>query len=379
MKKLIIYLFPLAIFVLFSCSKGDDSNNDDSNFDEVAATEIIKSHPWKISYQIVNGVKTDIFTDRNDPYVINFSNNGTLEFANFEDFYFFETWEISNQKLIINEDVFSIDELNSNKLVFHATENGISHSYVFVDEGNADAFPAYIIGKTYKPIYQSNTIDGVEEVIEREDGHDFTQKINIQKSTITFTDTILYNISWDVFSESFIILSGNDNLDNNLLDNNCGYELKLKDNGDINVKTYYYYCNDPIRSSNSSLIESNIVLSEVDIWDYLEGPNWILVGVDKNDVAISNFSDMPLGTIWFFNSYTNMVEERISSTDTEIEYLPWEFKETPTNDNIRIDIMVSTFSKTFKVMKINFAELDLSTEIEGDIYTFKFEIEEYIN
>jgi len=381
MKKPTIYLIILIIFISFSCSNDSSTKEETSTFDEAATIELLKSHPWKIDYQLLNGVKCNLLTDQDDPYIINFLNDGFIEFANFSDWSKNEElWEISNEKLIMDGDPFSIETLTSTKLVIKCTEDGNSHSYAFTEEGDTNAFPQYIVGKIYRPVSGNITEEGVTDVVTIEDGYDFTQKFWIQDNNImTMTDTMMYYLSWNKISESFIFLEEHEK---DLLEGeNAGYEISLGSNGDITVK-YCYMIEGGVKSSESSLIETTMVLRECNLWDYLNGPNWVLIGVDKNDVALTEFPDMPFGTIWFFNSYTKMIEERTSYSDTEIEFLPWKFTEEPSEDNIRIDITLDqTITpneiRTFKAMKINIAELWLSTEIDGDIYNFRFAIEEY--
>ena len=72
-----------------------------------------------------------------------------------------------------------------------------------------------------------------------------------------------------------------------------------------------------------------------------------------------------------------MIEERTGYSDTETDYLPWKFTEDPTEENIRVDITVDPDEvKTFKMMRVNIAELWLSTE--SDTYIFKFEVKPYL-
>ncbi|MFA6662457.1 MAG: hypothetical protein WCS56_05445 [Bacilli bacterium] len=381
MKKPTIYLIILIIFISFSCSNDSSTKEETSTFDEAATIELLKSHPWKIDYQLLNGVKCNLLTDQDDPYIINFLNDGFIEFANFSDWSKNEElWEISNEKLIMDGDPFSIETLTSTKLVIKCTEDGNSHSYAFTEEGDTNAFPQYIVGKIYRPVSGNITEEGVTDVVTIEDGYDFTQKFWIQDNNImTMTDTMMYYLSWNKISESFIFLEEHEK---DLLEGeNAGYEISLGSNGDITVK-YCYMIEGRVKSSESSLIETTMVLRECNLWDYLNGPNWVLIGVDKNDVALTEFPDMPFGTIWFFNSYTKMIEERTSYSDTEIEFLPWKFTEEPSEDNIRIDITLDqTITpneiRTFKAMKINIAELWLSTGIDGDHYNLRFAIEEY--
>jgi len=379
MKKSILFLIFLNIFIFFSCSSDNNTDEENSTFDKEATMELLKAHPWKIQNQYVDGVKQNLLTEADDPYIINFLDNGFFEFANFSEWSKNEeTWQISNEKLIIDGNSFTIETITSSQLVIKSNENGVSHSYTFTEEGDTNAFPQYIIGKIYRPVSETITAEGETEVITREDGHDFVQKILFEENHVmTVTDTMLYYLSWNKISESFIFLEANEK---DLLEGeNAGYEISLKNNGDLTFK-YCYIREGGVKSSESSLIEATIVLRECNIWDYLDGPNWILVGVDKNDVALDEFPDMPFGTIWFFNSYTNMIEERIDKSDKEIEYMPWEFTEEPSEENIRIDITLDQTTspneiRTFKVMKANIAELWLSTEIDEDIYNFRFAVE----
>jgi len=370
MKKSQICLLFFVFFTFFSCSKDDDSEN--TNIDELAYAELLESHPWKLDYQLLNAVEED-------PYIIKFMNNGFIEVADFSEWSKNEEeWEIKDGKLIIDGMSLSIETLTSTNLVLSVTDDGTSYSYTFKEEGDADAFPQYIVGKIYRPVSVTETEGGVTEVFEIEDGHDFTEKIWFEENnTMTVTDTMLHYLSWSKISESFIFLEGQGG---DLFEEreNAGYEISLESTGDITLKTCYMY-KESVKSSESSLIEATAVLRECNLWDYLNGPDWVLWEVDKNDEALTEFSDMPLGTIWFFNSYTNMIEERTSYSDADTEYLPWKFTEEPKEENIRVDITVEPEEvKTFKMMKGNIAELELSTEIDGDTYTFKFRVEDYV-
>lgn len=380
MKKSGICFLFLVCFILFSCSDDDsETGNSDSVFDSEAVAEILNSHPWKLDYQLSNLVEED-------PYIITFLNNGFVEYANFSEWSKEEEkWEVKDGKLIIDGMSFSIDKITSQELDISITEDGIPYSYNFTEEGDEEGFPLAIIGKVYLPVSGKYTIDGETEEFDkenREDGHDFTQKIWFEENDIiTFTDTMLHYASWNKISESFIFLEEQGDV---ILDDrkNVGFEISHGSTDDLTLKTYYIEGNGGVKSSESYMVTTTVVLREVNLWEYLDGPNWVLKEVDKNEVELTEFPDMPLGTIWFFNSFTHMVEERTDYSDADIDYMPWNFTEEPSESNIRIDITLDDTVepnevKTFKMMLVNIAELWLSTEIDGDTYTFKFEVEPY--
>jgi len=377
MKKSGICFLFLICFTLFSCSKDDDSEtgNPDSVFDSEAVAEILESHPWKlVDYQLSNLVEED-------PYILTFLNNGFVEYANFSEWSKEEEkWEVKDGKLIMDGMSFSIDKITSQELDISITDDGIPYSYNFTEEGDEEGFPLAIIGKVYLPVSGKNTVDGIT----MDEAYDFSEKICFQENNnITYTDTMLHYASWNKISESFIFLEGQggDYIEDNR--ENAGYEISLESTGDLSLKTYYIEENGGVKSLESYMVTTTVVLREVNLWEYLDGPNWVLKEIDKNEVAFTEFPYISLGTIWFFNSLTHMVEERTDYSDADIDYMPWNFTEEPSESNIRIDITLDDTVEpnevqTFKMMKENMAELWLSTEIDGDTYTFKFEVELYV-
>ena len=358
MKTIKIWM-PLLVAILFlflvSCNDDDDENQDND-----AIKELLVAHPWKIDKQLVDGNEVDLISSEDDPYVINFEVDGVFENANFTTWYNDEEWEIVGNKLVIDGDPITIQKITSSELVVSYVEDNASKELYFVEEETADAFPGLaIFGKSYRVLEAQY---GLEEQTPENNPILFRQKVLIEEECITMSSKQLNYSSWDILSGSFVFVEEME-----------GYDLKLADNGDILLVQYDY---EDTSLKSGSMSKNVLTYRECNLWDFLDGPEWVLNAVEKEGVVINENLPLPLGTIWYFNSYTNMVEERDDQSDVDIEYMGWNFVGTPNNEKVEITISVEEGElQKFTMLKGNIAELELETVIDSETFLLMFEVE----
>ena len=364
LRSVVIIVFTLLI----GCSK---DNNDVKKLTPLSTRELLTAHPWKFTSQEVNNQSYDFITSNSVPYVAIFKEDGTFVMANFHYFEDNLPWTLTDEQMYVEDQLLTIDEISETKLTLSYTDDEQGDVKLSFDaEEPADAFQGALLwGKHFKVAEAS--FDSETQTMENNLSL-YRFRAFIEDGQATVTSRKATSLPYTIVSKTFVYAAGMHE----------GYEMAVDASGDLYLETQSYKSTTPKSTKTGDGSEDWTVskmtfrFTECEPRDFLTGPDWKLTAVEKNGESTTENLPIDLGTIWFINPLSKKIEERPTAADEVAEYLLWDYMDTPTADNIQLEVTIDGGEVlTFNVLQISLTELVFETTYNTDTYRFTFSVE----